>query len=271
LIDSCLSGNKYRKLEKLVLTPSEKYCKLISFGGVQSNAMYSLSCLAKSKNWEFHYYSKVLPSYLKHEREGNFKLALDNGMIVHECDDYDRKIDELKSGKYDNETLFISQGGADKIASVGVENLAKEIREFKLQNNIDKLNIITPSGTGTTSFYIATFLSDMNIYTTPSVGDEVYLKSQMQKLGDIPTNLCILNSKKKYHFGKLYSEFIELYYEFLESDIEFDLLYAMKMWNTLFENIESIDGDILYVHSGGLSGNESMLKRYKYRGFTTQR
>ena len=53
---------------------------------------------------------------------------------------------------------------------------------------------------------------------------------------------------------------IEIYKKLLDSGIEFDLLYAPAMWMAL---IEQTDEEILYIHSGGVSGNESMLKRYQ--------
>jgi len=46
----------------------------------------------------------------------------------------------------------------------------------------------------------------------------------------------------------------------LACGIEFDLLYAPGMWKALLEQTSE---DILYIHSGGVTGNESMLKRYE--------
>ena len=49
----------------------------------------------------------------------------------------------------------------------------------------------------------------------------------------------------------------------LDSGVEFDLLYAPGMWKAL---LEQTDEEVLYIHSGGVSGNESMLKRYEKKG-----
>lgn len=98
------------------------------------------------------------------------------------------------------------------------------------------------------------------MYTTPCIGDVDYLKEQMNALHVIPENLVILQPNKKYHFAKPYAEYFEIYKKTLESGIEFDLLYAPGMWKSL---LEQTDEKILYIHSGGVSGNESMLKRYK--------
>jgi 1-aminocyclopropane-1-carboxylate deaminase/D-cysteine desulfhydrase-like pyridoxal-dependent ACC family enzyme len=46
----------------------------------------------------------------------------------------------------------------------------------------------------------------------------------------------------------------------------FDLLYAPKMWLTLLAYLKHLQGEVLYVHSGGLLGNASMLERYRHKG-----
>jgi 1-aminocyclopropane-1-carboxylate deaminase/D-cysteine desulfhydrase-like pyridoxal-dependent ACC family enzyme len=75
----------------------------------------------------------------------------------------------------------------------------------------------------------------------------------------LPKNLVILEPLKKYHFAKPYREFLDIYHKTLSSGVEFDLLYAPSMWLSL---LKYTDEKILYIHSGGVSGNESMLKRY---------
>jgi 1-aminocyclopropane-1-carboxylate deaminase/D-cysteine desulfhydrase-like pyridoxal-dependent ACC family enzyme len=81
----------------------------------------------------------------------------------------------------------------------------------------------------------------------------------MSALCKIPDNLHILEPKKKYHFAKPYEEFYKIYEKLQGTGIEFDLLYAPSMWLSLLEQTEE---KILYIHSGGVSGNESMKERY---------
>ena len=85
----------------------------------------------------------------------------------------------------------------------------------------------------------------------------------MSALHKIPDNLVILEPKRKYHFAKPYKEFLDIYSKLLNSGIEFDLLYAPGMWQTL---VEQTDEEILYIHSGGVTGNKSMLQRYAKKG-----
>jgi len=263
LIDPLLSGNKFRKLYTLYNTPSNRYHTIISYGGTQSNAMLSIAALCKQKKWRFIYHTKTLS---KHIDEGNFTLAVDLGMQVveHSHENYREAIEQLHFDRVEG-TYLLAQGGADALAGEGVEVLAKEIQAFKKEQNIEHLNIVTPSGTGTTAYFLAKFLREDSVCTTPSIGTKAYLQEQMQFLGALPSNLHILESQKHYHFAKPYKELYLQYQELLAEGIEFDLLYAAKMFVTLKENLENIEGDIMYVHSGGVLGNKSMLKRYSYK------
>jgi len=260
LIDPHLAGNKYRKLYKLVKTSKEKYDTIISYGGTQSNAMLAISALCKEKNWNFIYYTKPLSQTLKNEKEGNYATALSLGMIHQELESevYRDFISAIRLN-LDEKSLLIDQGGADAMAREGVALLAQEIRDA----NLDIKAIATPSGTGTTALYLALELPEYRVYTSPSIGDKSYLLEQMSALQKVPSNLCILEPLKKYHFAKPYQEFLEIYEKLCKEGIEFDLLYAPLLWQRL---LSSTTENILYVHSGGVSGNISMLKRYVKKG-----
>lgn len=257
LIDPFLAGNKYRKLYTLLQNPSNQLHKIISYGGTQSNAMLAIAAMCKNKGWEFVYYTKTLSATQKEQNHGNFFQAkiLEMQHVEIENDMYKDFIASLRLN-LDEKTYVIDQGGADKSAKEGLLVLANEIREA----NLHVRSLATPSGTGTTALYLALALPEYKVYTTPCIGDVDYLKEQMKALHAIPKNLLILQPKKKYHFAKPYAEYFEIYKKTLASGVEFDLLYAPGMWKCL---LEQTDEKILYVHSGGVSGNESMLKRYK--------
>ncbi len=257
LIDPFLAGNKYRKLYTLLQTPSKTYSKIISYGGTQSNAMLAIAAMCKTKGWEFTYYSKPISQTQKDLENGNYYEAIRLGMTHVEIDYalYKNFIPSLRINLDDN-TFLIDQGGADKSAKDGLEVLAQEIRDSKL----DVKALATPSGTGTTALYLALALPEYKVYTTPSIGNVEYLKEQMNALHAIPENLIILSPSKKYHFAKLYPEFFDIYKLLLETGIEFDLLYSPSMWKALFEQTQE---NILYIHSGGVTGNKTMLQRYE--------
>lgn len=257
LVDPHLSGNKFRKLYTLLNTPKSKFEKIISYGGTQSNAMLAIAAMCKQKGWEFLYYTKGLSATQQTQIQGNYFYAIELGMKHIEIEDelYRDFISSLRFNQ-DDKTFMIDQGGAIEEAKKGLEILAQEIRDSSLETK----SVATPSGTGTTALYLALALPEYKVYTTPCVGDVCYLKEQMSALNTIPSNLVILEPKRKFHFAKPYREFLDIYKKLLDVGIEFDLLYAPAMWKAL---LEQTNEEVLYIHSGGVSGNESMLKRYE--------
>ena len=256
LISQDFSGNKARKIEFLLQNLPPNIDTIVSYGSIQSNAMFSLSVFAKEKGLKFRYYANHIPSLLRKNPQGNLKLALQNGMELIEGYDFNIKPNEL----------FIKEGIAQKEAFFGIKNLAKEIVDEL--GNI-KAQIFLPSGTGTTALFLSKALKEMGysnlkVYTTPCVGRKEYLKEQFLELcSDEKLFPTIIDTKKRYHFGKLYKEFYQIWLELQkETKVEFDLLYDPKGWLTILENIKLFD-NLIYIHQGGKLGNITMLQRYK--------
>jgi len=257
LIDPYLAGNKYRKLYTLLHTPKEKYQTLISYGGTQSNAMLAIAALCQKKNWQFIYYTKPLSSWQKENLGGNYAQAVALGMKHKEvASEYYKEFIATLALSLDSKSCLLHQGGADRNVQEGVASLAQEIRDAAP----DVEALATPSGTGTTALYLAKSLPEYTLYTTALVGDTEYLKEQMRALEKIPENLIFLEPQKRYHFAKPYKEFYEVYKKLFDLGIEFDLIYAPLMWKMLLEQTK---GKVLYIHSGGTSGNATMLQRYR--------
>ncbi len=259
LLDRDFSGNKARKFYYFLKNDFSGIKNLVSFGSSQSNAMYSLSVLAKIKNWKFYYFTNHISSFLKNNPHGNYKKALENGMNI-----FENRFDFMRELAKREDTLFIKEGGALREASFGIEILAKEILSFAKKRGFKNLAVFLPSGTGTTALYLQKFLP-FRVYTCACVGDEEYLKKQFGELEDKNFFPKILKLDKKYHFGKLYAEFYAVWRELKEkTGIEFDLLYDPKGWLTLLGHLKEFEKrEILYIHQGGLIGNESMLRRYE--------
>jgi len=206
LIHPDFSGNKARKLYYFLKNDFPHIKKIVSYGSAQSNAMYSLSVLAKMKGWEFEYYVDHIADYLKENPHGNYAKALSFGMKVS----IHHSAFSVQNSK---NILFIEEGGRQKEAEFGIEILAQEIIDWQEKNNIKELNIFLPSGTGTTALYLQKNLLTLNterltlVYTTPCVGDREYLKKQFSELEeDEKYHPIILTLEKKHHFGKLYKE-----------------------------------------------------------------
>ena len=254
LLHENFSGNKARKFLYYLEHTPQNITHLVSHGSNQSNAMYSLSALAKLKNWHFTYYCEPIPNYLKQSPNGNFLMALQNGMNI---------IEGTIPLAFDKNTLFIPQGGAFQEASYGIELLAKELTNWQ-QTKSEECKFFLPSGTGTTALFLQKYLKS-EVLTTPCVGDSDYLKKQFLELEtNEKLHPTILPPPKKFHFGKLYKENFTMHNALLEQTrIEFDLLYDPIGWQVIIEyKKKNPNVTIVYIHQGGLLGNITMKERY---------
>ena len=256
LLHKDFSGNKARKFFYFLKNDFPNIKKIVSHGSAQSNAMYSLSVLCKLKGLEFDYYVDHIASFLKQNPIGNYKYAIENAMNIKEH--------EVPSF-FEEDVLFIKEGGAVSEASFGIEILANEIISWAKENKIENLKVFLPSGTGTTALYLQKYLP-FEVLTCACVGDEDYLRKQFNML-EKENHPTIIKVEKKYHFGKLYKEFYEMHNELLtQTNIEFDFLYDSLGWICLenyLQNLEKENFEVLYIHQGGILGNISMLERYK--------
>lgn len=220
--------------------------------------MYSLSVLAKMKGWKFEYYVDHIAEFLKENPHGNYKAALENGMILKE-----QRVGSRE--EFGDDVLLIEEGGRQKEAEYGIRILAEEIIAWQKEQGIEKLNIFLPSGTGTTALFLQKHLPDIKVFTTPCVGDSAYLKKQFSLLEEeVNHHPVILTLDKKYHFGKLYKDNYKIWLKLQQqTGVTFDLVYDPLGWRTLFAHPEVFSNPILYIHQGGVLGNESMLPRYE--------
>ena len=266
------TGNKARKFYYFFKNDFPNITTLISHGSNQSNAMYSLSVLCKLKGWKFIYYTHHIPLYLKENRQGNYKYALENGMELKIFEE-NKTIEDIEFDK--NNTILIKESGAIQEASYGLEILAKEIKAYTDKNNIQDLKVFLPSGTGTTALFLQKYFINqcdkseyaIEVLTCPCVGDIEYLKKQFSVLeNDEKLHPTILKPKKKYHFGKLYQENFQIWKELKEqTNIEFDLLYDPIGMSTFLKYLKDKSSMFLYIHQGGIKGNVTMIERYRYK------
>jgi 1-aminocyclopropane-1-carboxylate deaminase/D-cysteine desulfhydrase-like pyridoxal-dependent ACC family enzyme len=263
LLHQDFSGNKARKLYYYIQHDFPNIKRVVSYGSIQSNAMFSLSVLANMRGWEFYYIVDHIPNYLLENPQGNYKYALEKGMkIVWSREDI----------KMDKQTLWIEEGARDHKAQYGINVLAREILTWYKAKAIKNLAVVLPSGTGTTALFLQKYLYPytIKVYTTPCVGDYYYLVEQFKMLEEDERYYpCVLSLDRKYHFGKLYKNNYLIWKELKEyTSIEFDLLYDPKGW-LMIQQHQAVfkNKTVLYIHQGGTIGNESMLPRYQ-RKFT---
>lgn len=265
LLDKEINGNKARKLYTFA-AHGFKTNAVISYGGAQSNAMYAISALAKAQGVDFVYYAKKLPSLLANSPTGNLKAALENGMRLIELEhgEYNAKIDELLASNEPG-MLVIRQGGADEYARAGLKLLADELNEFAKAANLKNPIVVTSSGTGTTAGYLSDYL-DFECLTTPCVSNTEFLMREFERLG-VTKKPTILETKDKIAFAAPHPKLLAVYKELLNAGVEFDLIYDAKCWLAISENLEYFEErDAIFIHSGGVLGNETQLARYAHKG-----
>ena len=264
LLDPVLGGNKARKLHFLLTNPPA-IDEIVSFGSLHSNAMAALSVVARRFGWRFVYYAKLDPRVLA-APAGNLKLAIENGMELRSIERFPLKeYNHLAHAFVEDRRLIVPEGVRCKEAQEGVRLLAEEIMEWARGR---RYNVFLPSGTGTTALFLQKYLG-MPVYTVACVGDAGYLKEQFALLEpDTTYHPTILQPPRKYRFGRLYRELFELWQKVRHSSgVEFDLLYDPVGIATLLEH-GMVGENLLYIHQGGLLGNETMIARYK-RKFDT--
>lgn len=269
LLNPHFSGNKARKFAYFLDNEFPGINKIVGYGSVQANSLYSLAALANMKGWQFDFYVQRLPNWIKATPMGNYAGALKLGANIIEMQCADTHLESFmleKSITLPANNLFIPEGGRCQLAQHGIKKLANELIEYI---NIEKLAnavIMLPSGTGTTALFLQKYLP-CQVITCACVGGESYLKTQFSELDPERSHWpTIIHTDKKYHFGKLYPEFYQMWLQLLkQTEIEFDLLYDPLGWITLLNylNKQTIEQDIIYIHQGGLVGNESMLPRYQ--------
>ncbi|MCE0492760.1 1-aminocyclopropane-1-carboxylate deaminase/D-cysteine desulfhydrase [Vibrio salinus] len=267
------SGNKARKLKSLVSSPPAGIRTLISYGSPQANSLYSFSALAHLHNWEFEFYVDHIPDTLVHSPIGNYKGALGLGANIIPVSetakfpihprDYIHQVRQP-----DERCLVVPEGGRCHLAKEGVYSLADELLTYIELNQLHNVVVALPSGTGTTAVYLNHALSKKNIkvITCACVGGNDYLTKQFSELLPDSHHPEILSLCRKMHFGKLYDEYFQIWNElFNQTGVEFDLLYDPLMWRCLQQWLpKNKDKTLIYIHQGGILGNESMKARYRY-------
>lgn len=259
-----INGNKARKLSFYLKQNYPKNQRFISFGSSQSNALAALSIFCSKKAFELIFVCEKISSFLKQNPCGNYALALKNKAQIIENTTFSHRRSLALELKQKND-IFIEEGIANKEAELGYIELAKEL---EIQSKILGIHfdIFLPSGTGTSAAFLAKH-SKFRVFTCACVGDDLYLKKQILALEpnyDF-SNLYILKTPKKYYFAKPYAEFIKLYKELkFECGTQFDLLYDMVGFKTLLEYKDEFK-NLLYIHQGGILGNQTMLKRYEFK------
>lgn len=283
---SAFSGNKARKLHYYLENDFPNISTLISYGSAQSNMLYSLSRLAQLKGWQLEFYVDHVAGHLKQNPQGNYAAALANGAAIYEAVDVERYeakevngvdgfnlerlvLNHILPGRTD--VLYIPEGGRSVEAESGIKKLAAELEAWVCEQQIEQPKVMLPSGTGTTALFLQKHLP-FEVLSCACVGSDDYLRQQFSALNPdsgahpriLPSPLDKNGQSKKYHFGKLYPEFYQIWQQLQQqTGITFELLYDPLGWLCMMDYLKTEpDATLIYLHQGGLLGNDSMVTRY---------
>ncbi|MBV7314320.1 pyridoxal-phosphate dependent enzyme [Shewanella sp. NIFS-20-20] len=276
LLHPHFSGNKARKFSALLAAKSSLYTRLIGYGSPQANSLLSMAALANMKGWQLEFYVDHIASHLQQHPRGNYAhalalgakiIAMDTLATQLNCHDY---IEQVRMVADDaQQCVFVPEGGRCQLAYQGVAQLADEVINWQ-RITAQATTVFLPSGTGTTAFFLhRRFLErgvDIEVVTCAAVGGCSYLQMQFKQLGAASFGMPhIIELPKKFHFGKPYLECYRLWQAVKQSsNMDFELLYdpigfmALQQWLA-----KPRLRQIVYLHQGGLIGNESMLPRYQ--------
>lgn len=261
LVHSTISGNKFYKLKKnLITAKAQDATTILTFGGAYSNHIAATAAAAHA------YGFRTVGIIRGEELSGNFQSnptlaqAHAHGMQLHfiSRSDYQKKtntdfIQHLASrfGVF----YMIPEGGTNSLAVQGCE----EILTLSDQQDFDY--ICCSVGTGGTIAGIINASSDgQKILGFPALKGDFLADEVRRWTVRSHWDLCL-----DYHFGgyaKTTPELLKFIFQFQQNtDIEIEPIYTGKMLFGIFDLIERgyfpKNSRILAIHTGGLQGNLS--------------
>jgi 1-aminocyclopropane-1-carboxylate deaminase len=198
----------------------------------------------------------------------------------------------------EDQFLYIPQGGAWPGAEDGIRELAYELdAQLRDMRELGRLTfpytrplVFLGSGTGTTALYLAKHLAHAaRIVAVPVAGSSEYLVQQMRALDVTAATLEpstgpsefagfpeVIRPRIRSTFADIRAEKLAMWRELEragEGRIHFDLVYGPPAWEELWLALDEgrlqRDCDIVFLHTGGLEGNKSMLNRFTFKGLMT--
>ena len=271
LIDSRVSGNKWRKLKyNIEKYKTGGYQSLLTFGGAYSNHIAATAALCNDLNVPS--IGVIRGDELNEESNETLCEAAKNGMklVFTAREEYD-----LREEKYYHEELrrrhgnclIVPEGGKNYYGLLGCIELLNE-----LDNEPDY--IVLAAGTGTTAAGILLGTNAAQICTVPVLKGGEFIEKEISKLlsysgltkEDCREQLKLLNLITDYHFGgyaKYTNELIDFINDFkLKHGIQLDQVYTGKMMFALDDLVKKDyfkpESSILAIHTGGLQGITSI-------------
>ncbi len=254
--DSLYNGNKRRKLHSLLTGQCGTPAKIFSCGGNQSNAMLALANAAKQLSIQFHYYTRKISSFLLSYPDGNFQKSILAGARIMES----KSPCEEARNSAGTEDLFLPTGIAHPCAEQGIAMLAMEFVEQI--GTSQPVGLYMAAGSFTTAFFLAKHLPDNFQLRIVSLAEKK-IRSPFPDTPFSTERAEQIPLPFSFPFGSLHAAVPPMYNRLKKAGIEFDLLYDVPAWLALEHYRFPENETAVFLHGGGLEGNETMLARYQ--------
>ena len=268
LVHDRIPGNKWWKLKYNMEEMRRRGMDtMLTFGGAFSNHIAATAEAGK----EFGFKTigvirgeEVNNSTLERAIECGMKLEFVSRELYRQKDHED-VLDALRR-KY-GDVYFVPEGGSNALAVRGCMEL--------IDSRMDDFDVITvPVGTGGTMAGIvaASKVSEIIGYSALKGGQDLINDVNALLKGELGDewNTRKYRINADYHFGgyaRIKEELLQFTRTFYEEEgIKLDLIYTAKMAYGVIQDIRrgTISAKkICMIHTGGLQGNEGMIKRYK--------
>lgn len=263
LIDTYISGNKWRKLKYMIkeVTSSQKK-HLVTFGGAYSNHLLATAALAARAKLKS-------TAFVRGENVNNEMLMLCKlfGMqLIFTARDAYKDKEKLFKNHFGNDSgaYFIDEGGASELAVKGCAEIITE-----LPQSYD--HIFCAAGTGTTAAGLLKGINQQKIESKlnviPVLNGGQFIENEISKYQSDLTQLTIHTD---YHFGgyaKTTPELLQFIKSFVsETGLLIDPVYTAKMFYAIYDlsskNYFKKNDKILAIHTGGLFGILGMKDKF---------
>ena len=274
LIDSEISGNKWRKLKyNLIEAKAQNRNTILTFGGAYSNHISATSAVGKIfglKTIGVIRGEETLPlnpTLLEAEKNGmRFLYVSRTDYRKKNTSEFIHKLKEKLGDFY-----IIPEGGGNKLGVKGCNDIVNEI-------DIDFNYILTDCGTGATLAGICDVLKvNQKAIGIPVLKGGEFIKNEVKLLlGDTYNRIETQYSlETSYHFGgyaKYNQELILFMRDFYtKTNIKTDPIYTGKLFYALVDLAKKDyfkkGSIIVVVHTGGLQGIQGFEKRHGFSIF----
>lgn len=266
LVHPEISGNKWFKLKYNLLKAKEQGARtVLSFGGAYSNHIHALAYASKQLGLESVAVIRGEPvdnpTLVDAKSWGMALNFVDRASYRMKSDSQwlDQKMKELRAD------FLIPEGGSNRLAVLGVSELAKEVRTCLPELNY----LLTATGTGgTIAGLIAGSNPDVVIEGYPVLKNGSFLKQEIQNLlsgFDVTNDSWSLDLEAHFGgYGKVNAEHKEKWLDLEQrAGMLMDPIYTSKLFRRFIERVElgyyPKGSTIALLHSGGIQGRRGVL------------